>query len=76
MKKSTLPNSESLYSSQTLLEIKDSLDYLNWSLQNIKEDDIERLKNMLFFVEKLSKDLNESKAHLKSAIIMEISKNN
>lgn len=76
MKKSTLPNSESLYSSQTLLEIKDSLNYLNWSLKNIKEDDIERLKNMLFFVEQLSKDLNESKAHLKSAIIMEISKNN
>ncbi len=62
------------YSAQALFEIKDSVRYFNWTLQNIKCDNVNNLKYMLSIIENLEKDLQESKAAVRSEIILQMAK--
>jgi uncharacterized protein Yka (UPF0111/DUF47 family) len=63
------PTSEqSLYVSETVVEIKDCLNLLNWLVEGDK--DLDYLKNMLASVRRLEQDMDNVKASIKSAIIL------
>lgn len=65
------PTSEqSLFVSETVVEIKDSLEYLKWVVESKKDNDLNYLKSMLAAVDRLQLDMQNVRASIASAIIL------
>jgi len=61
---------QSLFVSETVVEIKDSLDYLKWVVESKKDNDLDYLKSMLAAVDRLQQDMENVRDSISSAIIL------